>query len=114
MKNQIYIFKGKMWKYKGPSGWHFVTLPKTLAQKIRRIHSLSEEGWGRLPATACIQETKWDTAIWYDSKAKSYLLPIKAIVRRTQKLETGKNIHVKLIIQKENFKTSLFRMVHSR
>lgn len=109
MKAKKYSFRSKIWKYKGPNGWHFVTLPKRLALKIRKSHFTDEEGWGRLPAMASIGETSWKTAIWYDTKAKSYLLPIKAIVRSAQKLESGKMAQVTLLIQLNDFRFSLFR-----
>ncbi|MEZ4873107.1 MAG: DUF1905 domain-containing protein [Bdellovibrionales bacterium] len=63
-----YSFQGKIWKHKSPSGWHFVTLPKELSKKIRNVHLASEEGWGRLKTCASIKSTKWETAIWFDSK----------------------------------------------
>lgn len=107
MKATKYSFKGKVWKYRGPSGWHFITLPKALAKKIRLKHALNEEGWGRLPANASIASTSWRTAIWYDSKVKSYLLPIKAVVRKAQNIKSGKLVHVKLLIENEEFRFSL-------
>lgn len=44
MKFKKHKFKGKVWKYKGPAAWHFVTLPKTLSIKIRKNYAKSEEG----------------------------------------------------------------------
>lgn len=102
-----YSFKGKVWKYKGPAGWYFVTLPKNLSKTIRQHHGLSEEGWGRLKANASIKDCKWQTAIWFDSKFMSYLLPIKASVRRTAKLDTGSSISVTLHLQSEDSRFKL-------
>lgn len=96
-----YSFKAKVWKYKGPAGWHFVTLPRKLSKTIREAHGLSEEGWGRLKADALIKKCKWDTAIWFDSKAKSYLLPIKASVRKSVEIDVGDLILVALSLSKD-------------
>ncbi len=82
-----YQFMAKLWKHKGAGGWHFVTLPKALSTTIRKNHGASEEGWGRLKASARIGKTNWKTAIWYDSRVQCYLLPVKAIVRRAENLE---------------------------
>ena len=98
-----YTFKGKLWKYKAPSAWHFVTLPLSLSTKIRKNHSDSEEGWGRLKALATTGSSSWKTAIWYDTKIKSYLLPIKSPIRKKELLKTGRTLSVKLEIEHERW-----------
>lgn len=82
MEFKEFKFRARLWKYKGPAGWYFVTLPKPLSRKIRKNHGPAEEGWGRLKALAKINHSKWSTSIWYDKKAGSYLLPIKSSVRK--------------------------------
>lgn len=99
MKTKKYKFKGKVWKYKGPAGWHFVTLTKTLSRTIRKNHGVSEEGWGRLKSTAVIGQTEWSTAIWFDTKAAGYILPIKASVRKAEDIRTGSTVAVTLSLQ---------------
>lgn len=98
-KKREYTFKGQVWKYKGKSGWHFITLPKTLSRKIRKLHGLDEEGWGRLKTLAKIGKTRWNTAIWYDSKFQSYLLPVKSLVRRAERIETDSKVTVVLVLE---------------
>lgn len=97
-KLKKYAFKGKIWKHKGASSWHFVTLPPKVSSIIRKAHGLSEEGWGRLKATASIGNCKWQTAIWFDTKAKSYLLPIKAEIRRKERAIEGSQVSVSLYL----------------
>ena len=53
-----------------------------------------EQGWGRLKATAKIGITEWATAIWFDTKHKTYLLPLKAEVRKKEKIITEQTITV--------------------
>lgn len=91
-----------MWKHKGNGGWHFVTLPKALSKTIRKVHGQSEEGWGRLKAVARIDKSEWRTAIWYDSKYESYLLPVKADIRKQENLQSGNKLHVKLSLEEED------------
>lgn len=76
-----------------------MTVPKILAAKIRKKHVVSEEGWGRLAAVAKIGGSVWKTAIWYDSKASSYLLPIKAQVRKAESAEVGDNLKIVITIE---------------
>ena len=89
-----YEFSSKMWKYPSPGGWFFVSLPKSISKEIRTHFKWQEEGWGRLKIKAQIGNYKWDTAIWFDTKLKTYLLPIKAEIRSKIKLETNKDIEL--------------------
>jgi len=57
-----------------------------------------EEGWGRLKATARIGNCEWKTAIWFDTKMNTYLLPLKAEIRKKEMLEMGKDIKTMLWI----------------
>jgi hypothetical protein len=94
-----YSFFAKIWKYQGPAGWYFVTLPKLLSKKIRKRHGPAEEGWGRLKATVKIGKSKWKTSIWHDSHAESYLLPIKSSVRKAEEVKIGSRVQVVLELQ---------------
>ncbi len=63
-------------------GWFFVSLPKEISEEIRENLKWQEEGWGRMKTSAKIKKIEWDTAIWFDKKANTYLLPIKANIRK--------------------------------
>jgi len=93
-----YEFKATPWQYAGPGGWHFVSLPKKLANEIRNALRSEEEGWGRLKAKARIGNTEWKTAIWFDTKLNTYLLPLKAEVRKKQNLTIDKEVETILWI----------------
>ena len=58
----------------------------------------SRAGWGRLPATARINDSKWKTAIWFDSKLNTYLLPLKEEIRKAEQVAAGKTITVSIYI----------------
>ena len=93
-----YTFTEQPWKYNGQAGWHFVSLPKELASEIRENLKSQEQGWGRLKATAKIGNSKWKTAIWFDTKMDTYLLPLKAEIRKREFIEIGKSIEVNVWI----------------
>ncbi len=88
-KDSVYVFKAVLWKYKGPNGWYFLTVPKRISSSIRKSHLSSEEGWGRLKAFCKIGNTTWQTSIWFDTKSRSYLLPLKSEIRSKEKIEIG-------------------------
>lgn len=97
MKGQIqYQFNASLWQHTGSGGWHFVSLPEEIATEIRTLLKSSEEGWGRLKATAKIGNTEWKTAIWFDTKRNTYLLPIKATIRSKEHLVVGAEKVVKV------------------
>ena len=77
-----YVFSAPLWKHDDPGGWYFLSVPNALAREIREHLQWQEEGWGRLKASAQIGDTRWDTAIWFDTKRQTYLLPVKASIRK--------------------------------
>lgn len=82
-----YDFSAKIWMHNGTSAWYFISLPLDTSSEIREHSKWMEEGWGRLKIVAQIGQTKWDTAIWFDTKQTTYLLPIKSDIRRKEKLK---------------------------
>ena len=93
-----YRFNAEPWKYSGPNGWYFISVPKKLSKEIRETFKSEEQGWGRLPIRVKIGKTEWESAIWFDTKVDTYLLPLKAEVRKKEQLQLGKKISVDLFI----------------
>ena len=92
-----YKFTAKMWNYSstvGTYGWYIACLPKEMSKEIRENLKFLEEGWGRLKMTTKIGNTQWETAIWFDTKLQTYLLPLKAEIRKKEKIETDKEIEI--------------------
>jgi hypothetical protein len=82
-----YKFEAILWKYGDTKGaWYFYSLPTEISSEIRSTLKWQEEGWGRMKIVAQIGETKWNTAIWFDRKQNTYLLPIKAKIRSKNQL----------------------------
>lgn len=99
MKGKIaYAFSAPIWPYQGKGGWHFVSLPGPVSAEIRTHMKWMEEGWGRLRAMAQIGDTIWETAIWFDAKRSTYLLPVKASVRSALCLAPGQEVQVNVWI----------------
>ena len=98
IKGVTYRFKAVPWRYEGPNGWYFVSLPADLSEEIRGLFKSEEAGWGQLKATAGIGTSEWKTAIWFDTKVKTYLLPLKAEIRKKENIAVDKDIEVTLWI----------------
>lgn len=97
-------FRSKLWLYPGPggwparpqSGWHFITLPVTHAKTIKSLLLGTRRAWGSLPVKATIGKSSWKTSVFPDKKSNSYVLPVKADVRKKENLEDGDTISVTL------------------
>lgn len=100
IKNRIkYEFTAKPWQHMGKGGgWHFVSLPVHLSSEIRNALKFEEEGWGRLRVTAKIGNSEWKTAIWFDTKKNTYLLPLKAEIRKKESINVDQDVHMVLWI----------------
>lgn len=93
-----YKFSAKLWKDTSSGGWFFVSLPKDISKEIREHLKWQEEGWGRMKAVAIINNLEWNTAIWFDTKSNTYLLPVKAEIRKKAYLQLDDIIHVNVLI----------------
>ena len=89
-----YEFSAKIWQHSSPGGWCFVSLPSKASTEIRKNLKWQEEGWGRLKATAKIGTSEWKTAIWFDTNHNTYLLPIKAEIRKKENVELDNVIKI--------------------
>jgi hypothetical protein len=93
-----YDFSAQVWKSPGMGGWVFVSLPKELAHEIRQNLAWQEEGWGRMQAKAEIKSLAWETAIWFDKKKDTYLLPLKVEIRKKAQVKLGDIISLSITI----------------
>jgi hypothetical protein len=83
-----YEFQSEVWLYPGQAAWHFVSLPVDLAESLRAMRGASR-GWGSIRVTASVGGTSWRTSLFPDSKSGSFLLPLKAEVRRREEIQAG-------------------------
>ena len=87
-----------MWLYPGKAAWYFITIPPETAADIDYFFSIHKRGWGSLPVTVTVKETTWKTSIFPDKKTHSYLLPIKAEVRKKEGMQENQTISFALEI----------------
>lgn len=78
--------------------WHFLTIPKTQSDIIKKRFGSLTRGWGSLPVVVKIGRTSWKTSIFPDKQVGAYLLPLKADVRKKEKIANGDNISFELTI----------------
>ncbi|MBS3902834.1 MAG: DUF1905 domain-containing protein [Anaplasmataceae bacterium] len=96
MVSKVFSVKAEVWLYPGMAGWHFVTLPKKTAADIKSSFGKKARGWGSLPVEVVLGKTKWKTSIFPDKKSESYLFPVKAEVRKKEKIGAGDMVGFKV------------------
>jgi hypothetical protein len=97
--NKTYNFQAKLWLYSSEkSSWHFITLPLEIAEEINFMFGNNKRGWGSLPVKVTIGTSVWKTSIFPDKKSGSFMLPIKASVRKEEGLIANEEIEVTLEI----------------
>ena len=86
MKKSIYKIKGQIWcgGYSDVSPWHFVSVPQKETERIKKDFGKLSRGWRSLPIMVTVGKTSWKTSIFLDNRTDSYLLPLKAQVRKKE------------------------------
>jgi hypothetical protein len=80
-------FDGVVRRYDGEAAWYFVTLPLDLADDIRA--TTEPAGFGSVRVEVRIGTTTWRTSVFPDKGSGSFVLPVKAEVRRREHLDDG-------------------------
>jgi len=93
-------FENNVWLYTAEKGsWHFITLPISLSNEIKDIVGDQKKGWGSIPVDVCVGNTNWKTSIFPDKKLNSYVLPLKASVRKSEQILNKQVIQVSITIE---------------
>lgn len=92
--------RAKVWLYPGAeAAWHFITVPKKQSDLMKKRFGAVSRGWGSLPVMVTIGSSTWHTSVFPDKKRGAYILPLKAIVRRAEKIVKGDTIKVALEVR---------------
>ena len=89
-------FSGRIWFWRGPAPWYFVTVPAKHSRILKDIVGLLTSGWGMIPVDVRIGKTEWKTSLW--PRDGRYIVPIKTSVRQAEHLEEGDKVTVRLEI----------------
>jgi hypothetical protein len=90
-------FSGEMWFWRGPAPWHFVTVPDEESGELEAAAPMVTYGWGMIPVATRIGSTEWITSLF--PKDGRYLVPVKAEVRKSERLEIGDIVAVRLAVR---------------
>lgn len=99
-----WTFTGPMWLWRGigsdgaptKAAWHFVTIEGADAEALRDAAAGRTAAWGSIAVTATIGGTEWRTSVFPSKDAGGFLIPIKASVRKAERLAEGDVVTVQL------------------
>jgi len=124
--NRKISFSAKVWLYPGTSAaWHFISLPKKEAEQVKRNEAARlrqgsgevRRGWGAVGVRVTIlrpgsgrvgptsprlrraSKTTWETSMFPDKKSGTYILPLKASVRKKEVIMRGDEVNLYLEYQ---------------
>jgi hypothetical protein len=89
-------FAGELWYWRGPSPYHFLTVPPEESSALHSISAATSYGWGVIPVAAAIGSTRWTTSLF--PKDGGYAVPVRASVRRAERLELGDVVRLRLTV----------------
>ena len=89
-------FTGEMWFWRGPSPFHFVTVPDEESAELEAVSGHVSYGWGMIPVTGRIGGTEWTTSLF--PKDGGYVVPLKDLVRKAEDLDVGDVVTVRLTV----------------
>ena len=87
----IHGFEAEVWVSGGDGAWHFLTLPREVGDGLKALRGPARF-FGSMGVSAGIGDTVWKTSLFPDRRLGTFLLPIKADVRRRQGLRVGDSV----------------------
>lgn len=101
-----WTFTGPMWLWRGQAkdgtptktAWHFITIDGEVAESIRAAAPGRTAAWGSVYVAAMIGVTEWRTSVFPSKNVGGYLLPVKASVRKAERLAEGDAVTVHIAV----------------
>jgi hypothetical protein len=89
-------FSGAVWFWRGPSPYHFVTVPEDESSALQATSALVTYGWGMVPVEVSVGATRWTTSLF--PKDGGYVLPLKDMARNAEGIDVGDTVTVRLTV----------------
>jgi hypothetical protein len=94
-------FEAQVWKWSGggATSWHFITLPFDVTDEIDDLTTNATRGFGSVRVTVSVGRSTWTTSVFPSKEHKSFILPVKAPVRKAESLSDGSSarVHLELV-----------------
>jgi hypothetical protein len=84
-------FEGKIQKFPGVSGWHYIAIPIKYTKKLKE----QRRAWGKYPITASIGNSTWKTKLM-TMKGGDLFVALKANIREKNSIAIGNRISISI------------------
>lgn len=94
-------FRSELWVWDGPAAWHFVSVPESVADAVADRADgvgMPRRGFGSVRVEVTVGGSCWRTSLFPDSERGTYLLPVKAAVRRAEHIAVGDDVAVRIVL----------------
>jgi len=99
-KKNVYRVKSKVILWPGETAaWHFATIDKKTSEEVKKMWKGPRRGFGAVPVEVTLGKTVWKTSIFPDKRSGTYILPLKAAVRKAEGIYDGDEIVFQLKIR---------------
>ncbi|MDG1707876.1 MAG: DUF1905 domain-containing protein [Emcibacteraceae bacterium] len=104
MEELDFTITSAIYLYQGKGAWYFIRVEGEKAEQIKfftdpKNTGRKRRGWGSVKVKATVGETTWETSIFPSKERGDYVLPVKAAVRKAEKLLDGNQVTVRLVIK---------------
>ena len=102
-------FQGEIIYWRGPAPFLFVAVPEEPSRDLKAISAMVTYGWGVIPVRVQIGKTEWKTSLF--PKDGRYLVPIKMSVQKSENLDVGDSVVIKLEVAAQQHAAPLRRLL---
>jgi hypothetical protein len=100
-----WAFTGPIWVWRqakdgtpAKTAWYFITIDGDVAESIRAAAPGRTAAWGSVYVGVTIGATEWRTSLFPSKNVGGYVLPIKASVRKAERLAEGDVVTIRLTL----------------
>jgi hypothetical protein len=100
-----WTFTGPIWVWRqakdgtpAKTAWYFITVDGEVADSIRAAAPGRTAAWGSVYVGVTIGATEWRTSLFPSKNVGGYVLPIKASVRKAERLAEGDVVTIRLTL----------------
>ena len=96
MPDGTWTFTAELWESESVGSWVFLTVPDDVSEDVRLL-SGPPTGFGSVRVEVSVGGQTWRTSV-FPERAGSYVLPVKAAVRRKAGVDVGDAVELTLAL----------------
>jgi len=87
-------FEAELWRWGARTdSWVFAALPEDVSDEIAEL-PLPPAGFGSVKVEVTLGAQRWSTSVFPDAQRKTFVVPIKAAVRRAEGVDVGDRVRI--------------------